>query len=341
MVAVSESRGYPAFNARRLVVTEGPSVSSVGAEPSEFDLGQATTIAVVVSGGTYPLAYGYAGLPPGCAAGNAPRLNCTPTVAGNYTVSVTATDAIGMSVRSELGLTVNPTPTIVYFGLSPTKITVGETTNLTTVAVGGSSPLEYVYTNLPPGCASVNASSLVCQPARAGQYAILVVVTDARGIASGVAQASLQVLAPVPLPVIRYFGPNVNPANVGTAMTFTVEVAGGTGPWSYVYRGLPGGCSSANQTTLACVPASAGYYNVSVRVIGSQGQSALAWTLLTVLAASNVTPPTHPSQTVSWNSIWWTVALALVGGTIVGVIVGRFALGRKKPHVDSPPPGTS
>ena len=66
-VAVSDSRGYPAFNASRLVVTEGPSFSSIGAEPSEFDLGQTTAITVVASGGTDPLAYGYAGLHPGCA----------------------------------------------------------------------------------------------------------------------------------------------------------------------------------------------------------------------------------------------------------------------------------
>ncbi|EQD43675.1 Ig family protein [mine drainage metagenome] len=56
-------------------------------------VGQNVTIGVqsTASG----LTYAYSGLPPGCTSQNTSLLTCSPTVAGNYTVKVTVTDAAG------------------------------------------------------------------------------------------------------------------------------------------------------------------------------------------------------------------------------------------------------
>ncbi len=81
---------------------------------------------------------------------------------------------------------------IPSFLASPATIPLGQSTTLETSAVGGAPPYAYLYTGLPPGCASANTPSLVCTPSVAGVFDVSVRVTDSVG-ASVSAQASLTV----------------------------------------------------------------------------------------------------------------------------------------------------
>lgn len=70
------------------------------ANPSPVAHGARLTIAAAGTGGNGGYNYSWAGLPAGCAASNASTISCRPTTAGNYTINVTVTDAIGGTVTS-------------------------------------------------------------------------------------------------------------------------------------------------------------------------------------------------------------------------------------------------
>lgn len=61
-----------------------------------------------VSGGTPPYRWAWSGLPPGCPPANDPTIRCTLAAPGDFTVRVTATDALGQSTTASATLHVDP-----------------------------------------------------------------------------------------------------------------------------------------------------------------------------------------------------------------------------------------
>ncbi|HZY69785.1 MAG TPA: kelch repeat-containing protein [Thermoplasmata archaeon] len=84
-----------------LQVNDRPTITVFVVSPSA-PVAYVTTItmSVTASGGTGALAYSYAGLPPGCASTNTSEINCTATHGGTYSVVVTVTDGIGVTVNA-------------------------------------------------------------------------------------------------------------------------------------------------------------------------------------------------------------------------------------------------
>jgi YVTN family beta-propeller protein len=64
---------------------------------------------------------------------------------------------------------------------------------------------------------------------------------------------------------------------------FEVNASGGIGPLSYLYTGLPSGCSTSNDSDLSCTPMSAGLFSVEVFVNDSGGLGVTATTELSVV----------------------------------------------------------
>ncbi len=86
----------------------GPSSFSVTltANPASIALGAESNLTADVSGGTSPFHYSYSGLPAGCTTENTPTLPCTPTAAGSFRITVTATDDLGNTTQGNATLTV-------------------------------------------------------------------------------------------------------------------------------------------------------------------------------------------------------------------------------------------
>ncbi len=163
-----------------LVVNGLPVVSSFTVTPNIADLGISVTFTTVVTGGTSPFTYAYTGLPAGCGSTSGTFM-CAPTVAGTFTVNVTATDSLGKSAGGHaVVVTLNPIPTVAV-SLSSSSVTVNNAVTITAAVTGGTSPYTYAYTNLPAGCATANASSLSCTPTATGTFTVTVTVTDASG----------------------------------------------------------------------------------------------------------------------------------------------------------------
>ncbi len=266
-----------------VVVNPTPTISSFAAVPAIISVGGSTKLTVVVSGGTSPFTYAYSSLPSPCTSANTSSLSCTPSSIGNYTPSVTVTDADGYSTpATTTPFTVNGPPAVSRVTASPNPIPLEATTNIDVTAVGGAPPYSYSYVSLPPGCATSNTATLACTPTQSGTFNISVAIYDQSG-RPATGSTRLTVWA---VPNILSF--TATPATVvshGTTV-LNVQASGGTAPYGYTYTGLPTGCSTHNSTSISCSPVSTGRFNVTVRVTDARGNSNTSVTPVIVVAGT-------------------------------------------------------
>lgn len=279
-VYVDITDAWHKFNQAELWLWVNPSTLVVGTPTTtpggtSFDAGETIQFRTDVAGGSGHNYYSWTGLPTDCAGADTPWLNCTLKAAGNYSVAVTVVDSNGTSVTSTpLSLQVSPKLVLSFFAAEPFNLVTGQTTLFTTIAYGGSAPLSYVYTGLPTGCASVDAPSVNCTVTIPGSYNIEVNVTDLAG--TYVTQATS--LLVTGLPYLNAAVPTISPdlltIDQGLSTTLMTVAGGGDGGYSYVWNGLPSGCTSANGPLLPCTPGSAGPVAISVTVTDRAGASA-------------------------------------------------------------------
>ncbi len=103
----------------------------------------------------------------------------------------------------------------------------------------------------------------------------------------------------------------------GTHLLLLVGVAGGTGIYHFIWKNLPGGCSSADTPALWCRPTAAGSFNVNVLVTDSAGDAAVnAPVALTVVSAPTVTSfaATPAAITLGQSTSFSVVAQGGIGG---------------------------
>ena len=113
------------------------------------------------------------------------NLSHTYTSPGNYTVWVNVTDSRGGVGTSNL-LSINvtapiPPLSVTSFTSAPNPASAGNPVDFVTTARGGVPPYSYWYSGLPPGCVSVDSTTLICTPTAAGNYSVNVKVNDSSG----------------------------------------------------------------------------------------------------------------------------------------------------------------
>ena len=93
-----------------------------------------------------------------------------------------------------------------------------------------------------------------------------------------------------PDPSLASFTASPSSLDEGQTTEFAASPSGGVGDLSLVYYNLPTGCESANSTNLACSPAAAGTYQVTVTVTDSNGFT---------ISSSPVTITVNPDPTAN------------------------------------------
>ncbi len=330
-VTATDPMGYSGWQATILQVNPTFSGAAVSATPGVLDAGQPLSLMVTATGGTAPWSFSYWGLPPGCISKNLSTLDCTPTAAGNYTVTAQLTDGAGATQTASTVVSVNPRPSISLFIADPANLTLGSLVTLQAVAIGGTAPLVYSFTGLPPGCSDLGLPTISCTPTQNGTFTVEVNVTDAVG-AWATATAQLEVQSPlVPTPLIAAFFAAPKTVTVGNQTTLYAVVTGGTLPFSYAYGGLPTGCSTASTPQLACVPAGAGTFNVTLTVSDSRGLEVNAIAQLVVDPAPSGPGGNHGSgNTTAAPFPWATVILAGATGAVLGGLAGVTLARRRR-----------
>jgi hypothetical protein len=292
-VRVNDSLHVPQVENGSLTVNPDPAIVSFTTLHANDTVGTRSSFNVTLSGGSTPFTYRYSGAPTGCGSANTANLTCTPTAPGPFTVEVEATDAAHYSVFANVSGTVNPQPNVTSMLALPTTLDVDQTLTIHTNAVGGTAPLTYNYTGLPPGCTSANVAVLTCTPSRPYSGLVAVNVTDAFGW-----------LATDAVPVTVNTDPSITSAaaspgafDVGTPVHFWANATGGSGGLTYYYLNLPSGCTPSASGATACTPLQAGNFTVTIRVEDTVGEQANATVSFVVnsaltLAAITATPAT-------------------------------------------------
>lgn len=185
-ISVSDSNLDIVTNSSLNYTVDADPTTSPQSLPLVIDLGETVAYTANAQAGSGGYNFIWTGLPQGCTPGNAAHLSCHPSVSGVYsTVQVQVTDSNNYPATSApITTTVNPplgTPTLTE---SRQNLDANETIYLNSSISGGTAPYTFSYSGLPTGCTSQqatvsgNQSTLACVPILAGNYTVVVTVTD-------------------------------------------------------------------------------------------------------------------------------------------------------------------
>jgi len=308
----------------QVVVVAAPTVSAA-ASPSLSEVGISVAFTSTQSGGVPTISYAWLfGDGSGSTLANPSH---TYTTAGTYTATVWANDSFGESGHGTVTVTVNPRIAATA-AVSRSTTDVGVAVTFSGASSGGVAPVSYTW-SFGDGTngSGVGPTHAYTAP---GTYHILLWANDSLR-ASGMAFANVTVVADP-----AFVGFAVTPANVttGTSVTFSATISGGIAPYSYVYSGLPAGCTTVNQPSLTCTPSATGTYQVHLNVTDALGKSASTSVTL------GVTAPSTSSSSGLTPTEGYLIALAVavvVALLLLWLIVRRR---RRAPGKKSPPPST-
>ena len=290
---VTDSNGGTATSLSLLVtIYPDPTVRTPSASRPGADVGQTVTFSTTGTGGRGPLMYVWTGLPAGCSGGG-PVVRCAPTAPVSGTsITVSLTDANGFEVTSGgLTFTVTAPPVVSTPVPSRASVDLGQSVTFNVTASGGFGSLTYAWSGLPAGC-SGTAASIACTPtAVAAGLSVTVTVTDGNDFNVTSAALTFSVFAD---PVASAPTPNPTGVDLNQLFHLTANVAGGSGGLSFVWTGLPAGCTGTT-ATIACTITNAseiGGYVIGYTVTDSNHRSSTSATIaFTVSSDPSVSTP--------------------------------------------------
>jgi PKD repeat protein len=224
-----------------------------------------------------------------------------------YSVILWVNDSAGASVKRLGNVTVNPLPVASALA-SPTATDVGSVVGFSGAVAGGTAPLAYAW-NFDD-----ESSSTSLRPnhtyGRAGKFTVAFTATDAVGATTS---ASLAITVNPQL----VFTPtaSTNRPTVADDVSFNVELAGGTPPFSYDWAFGDGGRDTAqNATHRFRAP---GAYNVHVTVTDAVGASPTHTLTIAVAALPESTLSTSSAIAISSLTLIASVAATALAMTII------------------------
>jgi YVTN family beta-propeller protein len=306
----------------------------------------AGSISVISSVSQYPVTFLESGLPAG-----------TPwTITLNGTLNSSTTAAVGFGepngsyafqVGVVAGYAENVTSGVVSVTGGPVTVRIG----FTPATTGTHYPVTFIETGLPASTtwgvtldaqSASSSNSTVSFSEPNGSHTFTVVAVN--GYTSLPSSGTVLVLG-APLDTNITFSSGLAhlsaslvaaPATItlGAKTTFTTTVGGASPPFSFVYSGLPGNCTTLNSSILSCTPSATGLFTISVAVTDSHGGHAGASTNLTVQSPPGSGPGPSTSSLLPILAIGIAIVAALLA--LVFFILYR----RRKPPSppDSGPP---
>lgn len=206
---------------------------------------------LTVTGGSPPYTYTGSGVPPGLIF-ELGLLSGTPTAAGTFQMTFTATDTANRQGSTQLALTVYP-PLTMGSASSLPPATAGQPYSQTISVTGGQPPYTFVLSGTAPAGFAVNSQGVLTgTPAAPGSYTFTIQVTDNL---QNVASRSYQLAVGLPQPGIVAGG-------ILNAASFAEDSKGhgtASAPGSLVsiYGNYPG-ATQATAGTTAALPTSLG-----------------------------------------------------------------------------------
>ena len=200
-----------------------------------------------------PTSFGATGLPPGLTvnAGSG-AITGTPTLAGQFNVSVTASNLSGTG-KFSVTFSINPGPPTVTSGIN---VTVPLGASVKYVITATNSPTSFTATNLPPGLVFDGTTGIISgTPTSLGSTIVVVGAVNSAG--PGPTLNVTFTVTPSP-PTIT--SPLVASGGVNNGFTYTITAIGST-PITFTASPLPPGLF-LNGSAISGVPTAEGTYAV-------------------------------------------------------------------------------
>jgi PKD repeat protein len=284
-LTVIDSLGSQDSKTASITVTTAPSplVATASASPTSGQVPLTVNFFGSASGGSPPYSYNW-NFGNGGTSGTQNPVH-TYSAAGNFTATLTVSDALGSSNSKSVAISVTsaPNPLVVSASAIPTSGQAPLTVNFTGSASGGTSPYSYVW-NFGDGQSS-NTTSPSHTYSSAGNYIAILSVTDSQGV-SGSKSASISVVAaPSSLQVSASATPTSGKAPL--AVNFTGTAAGGVPPYTYSWAFGDGGTSSVQNTSHTYL--AIGGYAATLTVTDSSSSQATSTVNISVGSISSAT----------------------------------------------------
>src|SRR5437764_2189091 len=213
-----------------------------------------------------PTSFNATGLPAGLSVSTSTGLiSGTPTAAGTYTVTISATNAGGTGSHT-LTLTINPATPVIQPPFTATG-QVGVAFSYTITAT--NSPTSYNATGLPAGLSVNTTTGVISGTPAAGTdagspYSVTISATNSGGTGS----ATLTMTINPAKPVIT--SPLTATGKVGVA--FSYQITATNNPTNYNATGLPPGLLVNTSTgVISGTPTTTGIYSVTISATNAGG----------------------------------------------------------------------
>lgn len=329
---VSRITGMPLIGFTTWVLAEPLAVGEPQATPPTGIglVGHSVSFSSNVTGGLGGYLLVWLGLPGGCPSVNVTTIACSDLTAGSYSVRLEASDFLDSATVGP-ALTFVVAETLVAYApvASRTSADVGQSVVFEGNSSGGLGSISIQWMGLPTGCPIVGLA-VTCAFSAAGSYTIFFNATDPEGMAAVSPGVSVTVYADPALgvPIVRTGSLFAGVADAGATATVTANLTapGSGGPYSYLWEGLPAGCSGRETQTVSCVLTVPGPGVVSVEVTDGNGfrvgSPAVAWFTNPPLADPSVVLG-GPSEVGAATTLFAEVS----GGTGPYAVLWTFADG--------------
>lgn len=270
----SSGTGAPFTGNQSYTLTvSAPTITLAPSSLSAATGGQAYSQAVSATGGsgsyTYSLSSG--ALPPGIALSSGGTVSGTPTTAGSYIFTITATDSLFFTGSQSYSFTVNaPAITITPATLPAAAGSTPYNQALTASGGNGGYTFSLAAGTLPPGIALSSAGVISGTPTTTGSFSFTVRATDGFGFTG-----SQGYTVTVNAPAIVFVLTTLPGGQVAAAYSQTLSAGGGSGSFTYSLTSgaLPPGIALSSAGALSGTPTAAGSYSFTVTATDTFGFS--------------------------------------------------------------------
>ena len=294
VVTVADNSGFSAHISFTWVITNTVTVANPG---SQSDLSgsaingvadsatDSSSVATITS-------WSAIGLPAGLSIDSSTgTITGTPTTAGLYTPTVTATDSAGSTGSASFSWTITNTVTVTNPG-DQSSVSGSAITGLGVAAADSSSTavLSYAATGLPTGLSIDSGTGVISgTPTTSGTYSPSVTVSDNAGF-SGTTSFAWQVTN-----TVNVTSPGNQSSVSGSSLTpFVIAAVDSSSTTSVVFTDggtLPPGVSlDAASGTVSGTPSTAGSYPVTVTATdgaGFSGSASFTWVVTNTVSVTN------------------------------------------------------
>jgi hypothetical protein len=272
--------------------------------------GYSQTVSATGGTGTLTFSVSSGTLTPGLSLSSGGALTGTPTTAGTYNFTVTATDSVGASGSHAYTVTINGPVSISPTTLPDWTVNRGGYSQ-TLTGSGGTGTLTFALTSgtLPPGM-NFNAGShtLSGTPNTVGSYTFTITATDTTGASSS---QTYTVTIDASPSIATTALPNWT---INQAYSQGLVVTGGTAPFTFIKSAgtLPTGLSVSSDGTISGTPTATGTYNFTIKVTDNASAAATQAYTVVINAAPSITTASLPSWTAG---VAYSQAITTSNGT--------------------------